>query len=155
MIEWKVAKEITLAMFHADDQMRAIDIAQGSLQSIAMPNQITDAVSTHGPCAENERAIFAFKNRQQAQQQSIRLRGTFHMQVGEQWIAHVFAIALANAQHNARELGKIAQCRFDHLTKIRFRRIIITRQFMSDGRSHRYGIDGEIDSQAMRADDGK
>ena len=68
-------------MFHANNQMRTIDIAQGALQSIAVPNKITDAVSAYSPCAENKRAIFPFENRQQAQQQLIRLRGTFHMQV--------------------------------------------------------------------------
>ena len=53
-IEWKVAKEITLAVFHRKHEMARCDALQRAGQTAAMPDEIANQMGSHRPGAKNK-----------------------------------------------------------------------------------------------------
>ena len=97
-VERQVAEEITLAVFHGDDEIRRIYAFERLRERAAVPDEITDAVRADGPGAEDQISPAFLKLGQQQVEQAVGLLRGGKVEPRADGVAHVVAVAFADAK---------------------------------------------------------
>ena len=102
-------EEIRFPRFHRDNEIRALDIAEGAVEGIPVPDQIADGVGAHAPSSEDQEFVASFEERQKTLDQGPRLAGGADHQTAFEIASYIEPVTFADAQNHAAELGEIVQ----------------------------------------------
>ena len=106
-VQGQVTKKIRLPILHRHDERGAGQSVEHPRESIAMPHQIADRISSHRPCPENHPPAMLFKHGQQGLKKGPCISGCLDDKLAVKIILHILAIRLADAHDHSGDLRKI------------------------------------------------